>query len=207
MSKKDKVIPSKEGEKEKVSHKEIEATLQEKKESEIKPAMVEIATDTLAELEKKAKEAQDLYDRLLRNHADFDNYKKRVAKELEEFRKLAVESLVERLLPVLDNFDRALSHAEKDTDPKHIYDGVVMIRKLFEDALKKQGVTDIHSLGEKFDPHVHEAIAFEETEDKEEGIVVEVFQHGYKLNDRLLRPAMVKITKRKTPASSEEKKA
>lgn len=193
MSKKDKSVPSKEEEKAKVAKKEIEETLAEvTKEGETSP-------EKLAELEKKAKQADEAHDRLLRLHADFENYKKRMARDMEEFRRMATEGLIERLLPVLDNFDRALQHAAQDTDPKHIVDGITLIRKLFEDALKKQGLTDIHSLGAKFDPHIHEAIAFEETDEKEEGIVVEVFQHGYKLGDKLLRPATVRITKRKTP--------
>lgn len=183
MSKKEKSVPSKE----------------EEKGPEISPV---ISPEKLAELEKKAKQADEVQDRLLRVHADFENYKKRMARDMEEFRRMATEGLIERLLPVLDNFDRALQHAAQDTDPKHIVDGVTLIRKLFEDALKKQGLTDIHSLGAKFDPHIHEAIAFEETDEKEEGIVVEVFQHGYKLGDKLLRPATVKITKRKTPLPS-----
>lgn len=176
MSKKDKEVSSKEEAKEKIAEQEM--------------------TEAAGE-ETKAKE---LYDRLLRVSADFENYKKRAQKDKEEFRKIANEALLEELLPVLDNFDRALQHAEKDTDPKHVLQGVVMIRKLFEDTLKKHGVTDIHSLGEKFDPNKHEAIAFEETDDKEEGIVVEVYRHGYLLHGRLLQPATVKITKRKTPA-------
>lgn len=201
MSKKDKETPSREEEKAKVAQKEIKESLAEAAApaaEEKKAIPVEISSEKLDELEKKAKASEEYYDRLLRQQAEFENYKKRTARDVEEFRKIANEALIEMLLPVLDNFDRALFHAAKDTDPKHILEGIQMIRKLFEDALRKQGLTDIHSLGEKFDPHIHEAIAFEETDEKEEGIVVEVFQHGYLLHDRLLRPATVKITKKKT---------
>ncbi len=152
----------------------------------------------IQELITKAEAVEQAQEKLIRVQADFENHRKRLVREKEEFLKFANVGLLEELIPVLDNFDLALLHARQDHDPKHIVQGVTMIRKMFGDLLKRQGVETIEPLNEKFDPHKHEAVAFEETDDKEEGIIVTVIQAGYLLHGRLIRPAKVRITKKKT---------
>lgn len=204
MSKKDKEVPSKEELKEKIAQNEIEEALteQEKHAEEAAADQETLKKDwtpkEIAELVRMAKEGEAQKERLMRVQAEYENHKKRLVREKEDYYKFATESLLESILPVLDNFDLALQHAETDTDPKHLVQGIVMIRKMLEDTLSKQGLVPIQPIGKKFDPHKHEAIGFEENEEKEEGTIVEVIQKGYLLHDRLFRPATVKITKKKS---------
>lgn len=204
MSKKDKEIPSKEVAQEKIAEQQMEEGLNgAQAEGAAEPAK-ELSEQEIQELIAKAAAVEQAQEKLIRMQADFENHRKRLVREKEEFLKFANVGLLEELIPLLDNFDLALLHARQDHDPKHIVQGVEMIRKLFGDLLKRQGVEIIEPLNEKFDPHKHEAVAFEETDDKEEGIIVTVIQAGYLLHGRLIRPAMVKITKKK--AQKEENK-
>lgn len=199
MSKKDKEVPSKEIAQEKEAESEIEEALElAKKEEEVQKRASELTQEQIIEMMKKAEEGELTKERLLRLQADFENHKKRLARDKEEFLKYAKADLIESLLPVMDNFDLALKHAEKDHDPKHIVQGIQMIRKLFGEVFKKEGLEPIDSVDVKFNPDIHEAIGFEESEEKEEGLVTEIVQTGYKLNHRLIRPAKVKITKKKS---------
>ena len=146
---------------------------------------------------KNLKEAQaqidELDDRLLRLTAEYDNFRKRSQREKNESRQFANQHLLEKQLPVLDNFEMALT-AAKDADPA-IRDGVQMIYDQFVSVLKDAGVEPIDAEGEPFDPNLHEAISQQETTDVEEGTVVQQVQRGYKLNDRLVRPARVIVAK------------
>jgi len=134
MSKKDKEIPSKEEAEAKIAEKEVEEALEERATS---TKQNEYSQEEIRDLEKKAEVSDEYKDRLLRAQADYENHKKRLAREKEEFLKFANADLVETLLPILDNFDLALKHAQEDHDPKHILQGIEMIQKLFKDVLKK----------------------------------------------------------------------
>ena len=128
-------------------------------------------------------------DRLLRLAADFDNYKKRAAREREEYVVLANERLLKELLPVLDDLERALNAAE-DHEEVQLEEGVRLVHRSLASLLARNGVEEIATDG-KFDPHVHEALLAQPAEDREQGDVLDVIQKGYKLGDRVVRPARV----------------
>ena len=135
------------------------------------------------------KEYMEKYQRLM---ADFANYKQREEKSKADFKKYASSSLVEKLLPVLDNFDRALK--DKDSEDAFVK-GVVMTRDELIKVLKNEGLEEILSDGEEFDHNLHHAVMTEESDTVEEDHIIETFQKGYTLNGRVLRPAMVKVSK------------
>jgi len=146
-------------------------------------------------LEEKEKEAKEHYDRLLRVAADLDNYKKRAVKEKEEWTKFANEDLIKAILPFIDNLERAINHAEKVEDAGVLIEGVRLTIQQLLRALNKFGLSSFESLGKPFDPARHEAILVVATDQHEPSQVVEEFQKGYLLNDRLLRPATVSVSK------------
>ncbi len=135
---------------------------------------------------------EETFARYQRAAADLENYKRRSRQELAERTQYANEQLVLKLLPLLDNFQRALEHAPDGIDPNW-FDGIKLIAKQFEDVLQAQGVSSIPAVGEKFDPAQHEAIASEATDEHEEGTVVEEMQRGYRLHRKVLRPTLVKV--------------
>ena len=145
---------------------------------------------TLKEAEEKIKE---LEDRFLRLTAESDNYRKRAAREKDEARQFANQSLIESLLPVLDNFQMALD-AAKDADPS-VREGVEMILGQLKGVLTDSGVEEIDALGEMFNPELHEAVSQQETTAAEEGCVVKQLRKGYRLRERLVRPASVVVAK------------
>jgi len=151
-------------------------------------------------MEEARTEIGDLSERLLRMQADFDNFRKRAQREKDEARQFANQSLIERQLPVLDNFEMALA-AAKDADPA-IRDGVQMIYDQLLGILRESGVETIDAVGEEFDPNLHEAISQQETAEVEPGMVVEQVQRGYRLNERLVRPARVVVAK--APEAAEQ---
>jgi molecular chaperone GrpE len=132
---------------------------------------------------------------MLRAVADLENFKKRAQKEKEEVQRFGLERLLKDLLPVPDNLDRALEHARSSTDFESLKKGLQMTRKLFEDTLARHGVKSFSSLGKPFDPHVHEAMQHVETSDMAPGLVAAEVLKGYTLNDRLVRPALVMVSK------------
>jgi molecular chaperone GrpE len=146
----------------------------------------------VSEVEKLRVERDTLLDRLARMQAEFDNARKRAAKEQQEYRDYALTDAIKVLIPVLDSFDRAL-HTSPEKSEFHI--GVELIHKQLQDALAKIGVRPITAKGEQFDPRYHEAIEMVDTDDVEDHQVIEELQRGYKLKDRLLRPAMVKVAR------------
>jgi len=128
-------------------------------------------------------------DRLLRLAADFDNYKKRAAREREEYVVLANERLLKELLPILDDLERALNAAEQHEEAQ-LEEGVRLVHRSLASLLARNGVEEIATDG-KFDPHVHEALLAQPAEDREQGDVLDVIQKGYRLGDRVVRPARV----------------
>ncbi len=146
-------------------------------------------------VEEKEKEAKEQYDRLLRVAADFDNYKKRASREKEEWAKFANEDLIKAILPFIDNLERAVNHSEKSKDIESLVEGTKLTVQQLLQALGKFGVSPIDCLGKPFDPAVHEAMLLVETDRHKPNHVVEEFRRGYLLNDRLLRPATVSVSK------------
>ncbi len=131
-------------------------------------------------------------DKFLRLQADFENYRKRVVKEKEEFRLYCLEDMIFQLLPVIDNFDRAISSFKSgDLDTKYI-EGLEMVYNIFLDILNKNGLTQIEAENCVFDPNYHHAVMQEEGEE-DDNVIKEVFQKGYMLNSKVIRPCMVKV--------------
>lgn len=147
-----------------------------------------------AEVEQLRRERDEHYDRLLRKSAEFENYRKRVDRERRETAQYAASDLIEALLPILDDFERALQ-ADPAADPDAYRKGVELIYKQLQDLLARRGVTAIEAVGKDFDPRFHQAITHEESAGRRENEVVEEVRRGYMLGDRLLRPAMVKVAK------------
>lgn len=144
-------------------------------------------------------ERDKLKDQLLRTLADFDNYRKRVAREKQEDERRGRERVLSELLPVFDNLERAAAFARPGADPKAIADGVQMVLKLFEDALGKTGGVRLKVVGQPFDPSQHEALQQIESDEFPAGTVTQELVAGYKLGEKLLRPAMVVVSKGPPP--------
>lgn len=157
-----------------------------------------------AEAEKSADddEQQKLKDQLVRLAADFDNYRKRSRREVEDARKFGIESLLRNILPVVDNFERALSASGDEDHP--IVHGIKMVHKQFADVLAQQGVKGFDSLGEIFDPELHEALSQFESAEHEPGEITNEHERGYMIHDRLLRPARVVVAMPPTPPPEED---
>lgn len=146
------------------------------------------------ELEQAQGEIADLRERLIRSQADFENYKRRMAREKEELAVYANQKLLLNLLPVLDNLERALATQPATGDEK-LRQGVEMTARSFREILAKEGVSPIEAVGRPFDPNEHEAVMTEESTEHEDGTVLFEFQKGYRLGDRVIRPSMVKVCK------------
>jgi len=144
------------------------------------------------ELQKLKAERDSLLDRLARAQAEFENARRRAVKEQQDYRDYAAADAIKSLLPAMDSLERAL---QVKADAADLRNGVELIYKQLQDALAKLGVRAIPAKGEQFDPHVHEAIEMVETSDAPDHEVIEELQRGYKIKDRLLRPAMVKVAK------------
>jgi molecular chaperone GrpE len=147
-----------------------------------------------ADLEALRREKDALQDRLLRLAAEFDNYRKRVDRDRRDQSDAAVASAVEDLLPIVDNLERALE-APAGSDGESYRQGVELIHRQMLELLRRRGVTPIESVGTDFNPELHQAVAHEVSPEHREGEVIAEFRRGYKLGDRLLRPAMVKVAK------------
>lgn len=149
-----------------------------------------------ARVEELIKERDDFKNRLMRTAADLENFRKRTARERDDLRKFGIDKVVVDLLPVIDNLDRALVHSDTSADASGIVDGVRMVLKQFITSLEKHGVKGFAAKGEAFDPTRHEAIQQIETPDHETGTVMEEYQKGYFLHERLIRPAMVSVARK-----------
>jgi molecular chaperone GrpE len=161
---------------------------------------VEAATVTpeqLSELKERAAKADENWERLLRTSADFDNFKKRAAREKQEAIKYANESLLQKLVPVLEHLDMALAAAQGAAPEagQSLQAGVAMICQQFKNVLAEAGLEELDALGKPFDPNLHEALSQQETPDVPEGQVVQQLRKGYRFRDRLLRPASVVVAK------------
>jgi len=183
--------PSPEGDEGKISELLTEGNHQKNKKKKEDKEIEELKK----KLEEKEKEAKENYDRLLRTAADFENYKKRAAREKEDWTKFANEDLIRAILPFIDNLERAVNHAQKIADTGVLVEGVQLTLQQLLQALNKFGLSSFKSVGKPFDPAMHEAMLVVETDKHEPNQVIEEFQKGYLLNDRLLRPATVSVSK------------
>lgn len=146
-------------------------------------------------LETARAEVQRYRDQLLRTAADFDNFKKRTRREMEDGERRAREDLLKELLPVFDNLERAAQHAGSASDVKSLADGISMVLRMFTDTLGRIGIERVRAVGEPFDPALHEAVQQLETTEHAPGTVAAEVQAGYRFGDRLVRPAMVVVAK------------
>jgi len=170
-------------------------------EQESKNQQIEINEQELNQLCKEkicpnCPQLKEKEEQVLRILAESENVKKRLQREKEEFCKFATSKLLEELLPVIDNLELALEHAEKQAECSQLLEGIEMTLKMFREVLQKHGLVPIGEEGEAFDPNIHEAMAQEERDDLEHGTVCKMYQRGYKLHDRLLRPARVIVSKK-----------
>ena len=156
-----------------------------------------ITPEQLEELKDRAAKADENWERLLRTTADFENFKKRVTREKQEAIRYANEGLLQKLVPVLDNFDMALSAAQtgQTEAAKSLQAGINMIYQQLKSALVEAGLEEVDAAGKTFDPNLHEAVSQTETAEVPEGQVLQQLRKGYKLRDRLLRPATVVVAK------------
>ena len=156
-------------------------------------------------LESMEQEGKENYDRFLRVSAEFENYQKRAAREMNDFRKFANESFVKAMLPVVDNLDRAIESSSNDKHTaRSMLEGVNMTLKEILKVFEQFNVKPFESLGKTFDPSLHQAVMQEETEAHPENSVVKELQKGYMMHDRLLRPAMVVVSKTKTKSEHQK---
>ena len=155
----------------------------------------ETVPDLAAENVKLTAQVAELKDRLLRAQAEWDNSRKRILRDKEESVRYAGEALLERLLPVLDNFEMGMQAARTATDTKSITQGFEMVQSQLHQFLRDSGVEAIEAVGQPFDPHRHEALGHHDSEDHPEGHVLMQMRKGYKLKDRLLRPATVFVAR------------
>jgi molecular chaperone GrpE len=159
----------------------------------VRPATDPVTTDT-AVLSDTERQRDESYNLLLRTRADFDNYRKRVDRERQEWAGAAAADFIRDLLPLVDDLERALA-TEASPEGEPYRRGVELIHRQLVEMLRKRGVRPIEALGADFDPHVHQAVVHEHVPGRRDGEVVEELRRGYMLGDRLLRPAMVKVAK------------
>ncbi|HEX3628212.1 MAG TPA: nucleotide exchange factor GrpE [Verrucomicrobiae bacterium] len=159
-----------------------------------------LTVEQLEELKSRAAKADEHWDRLLRTTADFDNFKKRAARERTEAVQFANSSLLQKLLPVLDSFEMALAAVqtakEKDAKSSSLQAGIVMVQSQLKNILAESGLEEIDATGKEFDPAQHEAVSQQDSTDVPEGRVVQQIRKGYKLRERLLRPAAVVVARK-----------
>jgi len=180
----------------------------EEKEVEKEIEKEEIQIDVLKErLGKSEQQCKEIEDRLLRVAADFDNYKKRTVKEFANLIKYSNENLIAKLTDTLDNFERALNSAKNSTDFDSFHQGVELIYNHLKDILEKEGLKEIKTKGEKFDPHLHEAVLQVESDEFPEGVIADEISKGYILNDRVIKaPKVIVSMGRKEKEELKEKK-
>lgn len=162
--------------------------------------MATLTPEQFEELKNKAAKADEHWERLLRVTADFENFKKRAAREKTESMQYATASLLQRLLPILDNFEMALAATRTSGGPQadlaSVQSGVQMIQQQLKNALSESGLEEVEAAGKKFDPTVHEAVSQQESAEVAEDHVLQQLRKGYKFKDRLLRPATVIVAKK-----------
>lgn len=176
---------------EKVENEELNNNVEGQQEAE--EMQEEELTEEQKIIEQLEKEKEELNNRLLRVHADYDNFRRRTREEKERDAKYRSQNLVEEILPVLDNFERALNVETTNDESKSILQGMDMIYRQLLEALKKEGVSVIEAVGKPFDPNYHQAVMQVEEDGYESNTVVEELQKGYMLNNSVIRPSMVKV--------------
>ena len=156
-----------------------------------------LTSEQVQQLKERAAKAEENWERLLRTTADFDNYKKRAAREKQEAIKYANESLLEKLIPVVDTFDMAMSATQNAAAPavQSLQEGITMVHQQLKSILTGAGLEEIDAAGKPFNPNFHEAVSQQESGEVPEGTVIQQLRKGYKLNERLLRPATVVVSK------------
>ena len=171
----------------------------EKQAAEEQTTEEQAAEEAVEDVEKSVNEAakaeEAAMERLMRLQADFENYKKRTQKEKTDIYQFALEGFVTKLLPVLDNLDRAEAAADDDNTDKY-REGVQMVFKQLIGVLNEEGLQEIDCVGTAFDPNFHHGVAVGEDPEKEDQVVLEVFQKGYTFKDKVIRPAMVKVNQK-----------
>jgi molecular chaperone GrpE len=186
-----------------VSDKDFNIDSRDSGELEQTPEGKSVAADPAtadAEVARLAGDLQDLRQTLLRRQADFDNYRKRIEKERGEDSKRYTARVVEALIPIVDGFEQALA-AHREPAYENYRKGFELIYKQLLDNLAKLGVERIEPVGQRFDPHLHQAVERTETDEAEDGTILQVYQPGYVFHGRVLRPAMVRVAVHATPAS------
>ena len=160
-----------------------------------------LSAEAIEELKSRATKADENWERLLRTTADFDNFKKRAAREKQDALRYATEGLISKIIPVLDNFEMALAAAQNSSAEglKSLQDGVTMIQSQLKSALTDSGLEEVDATGKPFDPNIHEAVSQQESDDVPEGHVLQQLRKGYKIRERLLRPATVVVAKKVEP--------
>ena len=156
---------------------------------------VDEITALKSELEKSQQESQKNYDLYLRSLAELENFKKRAARDKEEYSKFAVLPLIQKLLPVIDDLERALAQFDNSKDLEGLSKGVEMITRSLQETIKNEGVEPIEALGQAFDPQYHQPLIVEESDEHSENTIIEEFQTGYILHGRVIRPSLVKVSK------------
>jgi len=161
-----------------------------------------LAPDQIENLKSRAAKADEHWDRLLRTMADFENFKKRAARERHDAVKYGNEALIQKLIPILDNLDIAHAAIENHqaVSSQSLQDGIAMIWQQLKGALAEAGLEEVDASGKPFDPHLHEAVTQQETAELPEGYVVQQLRKGYQLRGRLLRPAAVIVAKKPAAA-------
>lgn len=164
--------------------------------------MPPLTLEQIEDLKARAAKADESWERLLRTTADFDNFKKRAVRERQEAARFANESLIQKLIPVLDSFEMALgaTQANAGASVQSLQAGIAMIQSQFKNVLAEAGVEEVDAAGKPFDPAMHEAVSQQESTEVAEGQVLQQLRRGYKLRERLLRPATVIVAKK--PASA-----
>jgi molecular chaperone GrpE len=162
--------------------------------SELPAARIAELEAAVAKLEQEKKEN---FDKYLRAVADLENFRKRGKRDLDDARAEAKTKVLKEMLPVVDNLERAVEHAEKSGEPGAVVDGVRLVLRQFLTSFERVDVTPVDAANQPFDPNLHEAISQQETDEFPPGTVVQVLQRGYRLGDRLLRPALVVVAKAK----------
>lgn len=168
---------------------DVEETIEPVFEEEVETANGQ--SSIIEEYQAKLEEADTRY---LRLQADYDNFRRRTKLDSEANQKYRAQNIITDLLPVLDNFERALQTQVDQEQAKSLLQGMEMVYRLLNEAIKKEGVEPIDAIGKEFDPHLHQAVMLVEVEDTDSGIIIEEFQKGYKLKDRIIRPSMVKVS-------------
>ncbi len=187
-------------------NKDVEEIVLEEEQDDAE-LLEEMTKEEIVELKKKAEERDTYLDQLLRTKAEFVNYQKRVVKEHESTAQYAVQNIILDLLPELDNFDRALKLADSSSNFDKFVEGIKLIEEQLFKVLGKYGVVPIETVGKSFDPNLHEAVMEEEDNEIPHHTIIDEFQKGFLLKERVVRPSKVKVSKRIVEEEGDEEKS